>query len=131
MIRSGKFLISQRPYAINLDSFTVEERDMGDRLYWVGNVDAVWYRRKNGTTRACIGHIHAYKFDHRPTDVHSFLDSLNDSRNSGDCKGRWDGSRYWGAQEPDVIEQHLAMLRPMIDDCPSLPAGYDGWWRFR
>lgn len=48
----------------------------------------------------------------------------------GSCEGRWDGQRYWGAQEPDVMAQHLDLLRPMIVNYPEIPAGYDGWWRF-
>ncbi|WP_026931201.1 hypothetical protein [Glycomyces tenuis] len=131
MIRSEKFLISQRPYAINLDSFTVEERDMNDRMYWVVDVESVWFRRRRGATVAAIGHIQSYNFDHRPADVHSFLTGLDDSRDSGRCEGRWDGTRYWGAQEPNVIEKHLALLRPMLDNYPAIPDGFDGWWRFR
>lgn len=48
----------------------------------------------------------------------------------GDCHGRWDGDRYWGAQEPEVMEHHLALLGPMLADYPTIPAGYDGWWTY-
>jgi hypothetical protein len=28
------------------------------------------------------------------------------------------------------MKQHLAVLRPMLENCPVIPDGYDGWWRF-
>jgi hypothetical protein len=65
-----------------------------------------------------------------PADAHEFLTQHTDGRYGGDCEGRWDGERYWGAQEPAVIEQHLALLRPMLANYPNIPDGYDGWWRF-
>lgn len=35
-----------------------------------------------------------------------------------------------GAQQPDVTEEHLALLRPMLANYPAVPDGYSGWWRF-
>jgi hypothetical protein len=69
-------------------------------------------------------------------DPRSVLSADLDGRYGGDCHGRWDGTRYWGAQEPDVIAEHLTVLRPMLDGYaenpkdPPLPAGFDGWWTF-
>lgn len=53
-----------------------------------------------------------------------------DGRYGGTCEGRWDGQNYWGAQKPDVIAEHLALLRPMLANYPAAPSSYDCWWRF-
>jgi len=106
----------------------------GDRVTFNGTADAVWYRRQNGITRACIGTLglwsHYLPRHLNLDDPHDILTADLDGRYGGDCHGRWDGQRYWGAQEPAVIEQHLALLRPMLTNYPNIPAGYDGWWRF-
>ncbi|MCX5209769.1 hypothetical protein OG689_10785 [Kitasatospora sp. NBC_00240] len=134
MIRSPKFLISQKPFALDLATITAEQSPQGDRWYLSGHADAVWFRRKDGTTRACIGTLGLWRHHMTDqvdvTDVQAILAADLDSRYGGDCYGRWDGERYWGAQEPEVMARHLAVLRPMLDAYPTIPAGYDGWWRF-
>jgi hypothetical protein len=30
-----------------------------------------------------------------------------------------------------LIEEHLALLRPMLENFPAVLAGFDGWWTFR
>jgi hypothetical protein len=80
-------------------------------------------------TVACIGTLWDRQPE-RPADAVEFLECHDDGRHGGDCEGRWDGERYWGAQEPGVIERHLDLLRPMLANYPNIPAGYDGWWRF-
>lgn len=129
MIRESTFRISRRPYAADLSSLTVTNPD-GPGQSFYAEVTAVWFRRRHGVTAACIGRLWDYQ-DSRPADVAMFLRNHTDGRYGGDCKGRWDGTRYWGAQEPGVMAAHLAVLRPMLVRFFELPAGYDGWWRFR
>lgn len=130
MIREDRFLISQRPYAVDLPSLRTSTNDYPDgRTSYNCYLDAVWYRRRKGVTIACVGTLWDIQ-DERPADAVEFLARHDDGRYGGDCKGRWDGERYWGAQEPDVIERHLALLRPMLAASPAIPDGYDGWWRF-
>jgi hypothetical protein len=78
-------------------------------------------------TAACIGTLWDYA---RPAtaDVVDFLASTTDGRYGGACEGRWDGTRYWGAQEPGIIEYHLRLLRPMLASYPEIPIGFDGWY---
>jgi len=132
VIREDRFLISRRLYAVDLDSLRGRREDTPkgrNPYYFDGQIDAVWFRRKNGVTAACIGHL--WDLQHpEPADALQFLAQHDDGRYGGDCHGRWDGERYWGAQEPEVMEQHLAVLRPMLDNYPTIPAGHDGWWRF-
>jgi len=120
MRREERFILSHRPYAVDLSSLRV------DGTY--ARVDAVWFRRRQRVIVACIG----YLWDHQrpvPRTAMEFLDRNDDGRYGGKCEGRWDGDRYWGApQEPDVIERHLAILRPMLANFPDVPQGYDGWW---
>lgn len=135
MIREDRFLISRKPFAIDLTTVTGKQHERGDRWSYSGRAQAVWYRRKDGTTRACLGSL--MLFSHylpKPIDVDDPLAVLSadlDGRYGGDCEGRWDGERYWGAQEPDVQEQHLAILRPMLANYPAAPEGFDGWWTFQ
>lgn len=130
MIRDERFLISRRPYAIDLGSLRTVEHDRDDGShYYSGRVDAVWYRRRQGVTVACIGTLWDYQ-DVQPEDGRTFLEHHEDGRYGGDCVGRWDGTGYWGTEVPDVQKQHLAVLRPMLAAYPVIPEGYDGWWRF-
>ncbi|WP_445520500.1 hypothetical protein [Streptomyces sp. NEAU-174] len=129
MIREGKFLISRRPYAVDLSSLRRLERDPGKTWAWCV-VDAVWFRGRKTEPVACIGTLRTIIDNPAPADAREFLERYTDGRYGGDCDGRWDGENYWGAQKPEVIEQHLALLRPMLANYPEIPAGHNGWWRF-
>lgn len=122
MRRETRHVMSHRPYAVDLSSLRVDHSR--------ARLDAVWFRRRHGVTAACIGHLWDYQRP-APKDAAEFLERHDDGRYGGNCEGRWDGARYWGAQEPAVIEAHLALLRPMLADLPNVPDSYDGWWTFR
>ncbi|MET8766352.1 hypothetical protein [Streptomyces sp. NPDC004658] len=133
MIREDRFLISRKPYAIDLTSLrghrspTPQGRNP---YYFDGRINAVWFRRRKGVTVACVGTL--WDLQHpEPTDARQFLEQHDDGRYGGDCEGRWDGERYWGAQEPEIIGAHLSLLRPMLANYPAIPPGYDGWWTFQ
>lgn len=130
MIRDTKFLISQRPYAVDLDSLRggMRPRQNGSE-YYQGRIDAVWFRRRKGVTVACIGTLWDLQ-DERPVDAVAFLKAHTDGRYGGNCDGRWDGQSYWGNGTLAEQARHLAILRPMLDAYPAIPNGYDGWWRF-
>ena len=121
MIRETRFLISRRPYAVDLDSLRV-----GDST---SRINAVWFRRRGGVTAACVGYLWDIQRP-KPCDAAEFLARHGDGRYGGSCEGRWDGHGYWGAQDPGEIKRHLALLRPMLANYPNPPYGYDGWWRF-
>lgn len=135
MIRDDRFLISRRPYAIDLSSLQVGEPTESGH-YWA-MVNAVWFRRHSKgygddrriLTVACIGTLRNLQ-DDKPTDARAFLAAYTDGRYGGDCQGRWDGTSYWGNVTLAEQECHLAILRPMLANYPSIPPGYDGWWRF-
>jgi hypothetical protein len=122
MIRDDRFVLSRRQYAVDLHHLSVDDDDRAA-------ANAVWFRRRNGRTMACIGVLWDYQSP-VPSDVREFLTRHDDGRYGGDCHGRWDGKRYWGAQEPEVIAEHMGLLMPMLGFYPEVPAGYDGWWRF-
>ncbi|MFI7278547.1 hypothetical protein [Streptomyces sp. NPDC049879] len=129
MIRTQQFRISRRPYAVDLDGLTLEQRSGPAGPYW-GRIPAVWFRRRTGgVTVACLGYLWALQTV-RPETATEFLVAHTDGRYGGDCEGRWDGQLYWGAQEPETAARHLAFLRPMLDAFPVVPDGYDGWWSF-
>jgi hypothetical protein len=131
VIRDDRFLISRRPYAVDLATLQVgrHERQSGG-YYYSGRINAVWYRRRKGITVACIGTLWDLQ-DEEPATARQFLDRYTDGRYGGDCEGRWDGRGYWGAGVSlDVQEEHLAILQPMLADYPTVPVFFDGWWRF-
>lgn len=122
MIHDDKFLISKRLYAVDPASLTHDSNGFV-------RVRAVWFRRKDRVTAACVGELRDLQRP-APVDVPEFLRRHDDGRYGGDCLGRWDGTRYWGAQQPEIIEAHLVLLRPMLAAYPAIPPGFDGWWRF-
>lgn len=126
MIREDRFLISKRPYAVDLDSLDLHQEASGS---YHGTVDAVWFRRRSNKTVACIGTLWDIQRE-KPADAVAFLRAHDDGRYGGRAEGRWDGTGYWGNVPLDVQEKHLAVLRPMLDNYPALPEGWDGWWRF-
>ncbi len=130
MIHTDRFLISQRPYAVRLDSLRVQFSTYEHGTFYRGHIDAVWFRRRKGLTVACIGHLAGLLRDTAPTDGVDFLRGETDGRYGGNCEGRWDGTGYWGAENPDTAAEHLAILRPMLTAYPEIPPGYDGWWRY-
>jgi hypothetical protein len=135
MIREDQFLISRKPFAINLSTVTVNREQQQDAWWLSGHCEAVWYRRRNGTTYACLGTLrlwaHWLREEPDVSSPEAILRNRLDSRYGGDPDGRWDGENYWGSQKPFEQALHLTLLEPMIADFPALPEGYDGWWTFR
>lgn len=131
MIREEQFRISRRPYAVDLGSLMTREHQGAQKLFYYASLDAVWFRRRRGRTVAVIGKLWDYQAD-EPGTAQQFLQQYNDGRYGGAWHGRWDGLTYVSEQPlpPEETEAHLAILRPMLDACPALPPGYDGWWRF-
>lgn len=137
MIREDRFVQSHRPYAVDLATVRGEQTKHPDTGSWffTGTAKAVWYRRQSGVTRACVGVLSLWspRLLRPVTDLAdpvAILSANLDGRYGGQCQGRWDGERYWGSQLPDVIEAHLALLKPMLAAYPAIVAGYSGWWRF-
>ncbi|WP_205326913.1 hypothetical protein [Glycomyces sp. YM15] len=139
MHRTDRFRIAGM-YALDLATLTAEPHehpapyDTRYRHGLNGSVDAVWFRRKNGATRACKGTLRLWAHGlTAPVDTSDPLAVLTadlDGRGGGVCTGRWDGRAYWGAGEPEVMAAHLAVLKPMLAAYPAIPDGYDGWWHF-
>lgn len=133
MIREDRFLISRKPFAVDLDTLRGSRTDTPQGLndyYFSGQIDAVWFRRRKGVTVACIGTL--WDLQHpEPANAREFLTQHEDGRYGGDCAGRWDGDGYWGHERPDIQARHLAILRPMLANYPAVPKGFDGWWTFQ
>ena len=133
--------MSHKPYAVDLSSLRTARNEGQAGPYWYCTVNAVWFRRRRTgrtgplVTVACIGTLWNHQRP-EPANAEAFVLAHTDGRYGGDCQGRWDGSGYWGAENPDVMAQHLAILRPMLDGyaqdskTPPIPEGYDGWFTF-
>jgi hypothetical protein len=134
MIKEDAFRISHKGYAFDLSSVAGEQHERDGKFSYTGFAHAVWYRRKGRNLRACLGTVMLWSH-YLPealdlSDPRAVLSADLDGRYGGDCQGRWNGEGYWGAENPDVMAAHLAVLRPMFNDYPIIPDGYDGWWRF-
>lgn len=129
MKREAKFLMSHRPYAVDLGSLHKRFRAREGGGYWDCRVVATWFRRRSGVTMACIGYLWDYQ-DVEPTTTEQFLQAHDDGRYGGTTTGRWDGEGYWGEQAPSAMQDDLDLLRPMLDAFPAVPEGFDGWWTF-
>lgn len=130
MIRHTRFLISRRPYAVDLASLTGALDISGAAPVYRGTINAVWFRRIKGRPTACIGQLWDFQ-QGEPAGAAEFLARLTDGRSGGRCHGRWNGVGYWGDEEHyKNREAHLEILRPALDDYAATPAGYDGWWQF-
>lgn len=133
MIREDRFLISRKPFAVDLGSLRGAREDTPqgrNPYYFGGRMDAVWFRRRRGVTVACIGTLWDLQYP-EPADALEFLRQHDDGRYGGDCDGRWDGSGYWGGGTLAEQERHLAILQPMLTNYPAIPPGFDGWWTFQ
>ncbi|MHA4819457.1 hypothetical protein ACXZ65_34470 [Streptomyces aculeolatus] len=141
MIRAERFLISHKPFAVNLSTLDSDKQTAQnegtehERHHYRGRIAAVWFRRRRGTTYACLGSLKLWSHNLRQpiadtTDPVQVLSADLDSRYGGDCYGRWDGERYWGSQKPFEQDLHLALLESTLANYPAVPDGYDGWWRF-
>lgn len=132
MKQEEKFVMSHKPYAVDLSSMRTTHtgtRYDGTPMATVV-LDAVWIRRRGGTTVACTGTLWDIQVP-PPGFALEFLAAHDDGRYGGRCAGRWDGTGYWGAERPETVAQQMALLRPMLENFPEIPDGYDGWWTFR
>lgn len=131
MIRMEKFLISKRPYAVDSDSLRVRFHETAlDEGFWDCRIKAVWFRRRRGETVACYGQLWDYQ-DVKPKDGEAFMLAHRDGRYGGTTEARWDGASIWtSGLTLDDQNRCLEILRPMLENYPAVPPGYDGWWRF-
>lgn len=100
-------------------------------------VDAVWFKRKDGILSAVRGTYHpfVYPFANEPTDgtYDSWIAAANDSRYGGKWAAKWNGTGllvYKTPVTPEQTQAHIDFLAPMLDNYPNPPAGYDGWFTF-
>lgn len=128
MRREDKFVLSHRPYAVDLS--TVRPRHPEDPKSGFFVADAVWFKRRYGVLAACIGELWDIQRP-APANAHDFLIRHDDGRYGGNCHARWDGANFWAAgQDPEENARFLELLRPMLAAYPVTPEGFDGWWVF-
>jgi hypothetical protein len=138
--REDRFVMSHRPYAVDLSSWKRGElnpRHTGEGdpyLHQHQTIDAIWFRRKKGVTVAHLGMLWDFSEADNAAD---FLRLHNDGRYGGNWIAAWDGERCW-TQNPapktdlDRYAETLdAALTGLLND-KATPEGYDdGWWTFR
>jgi hypothetical protein len=126
MICETRHVLSRRPYAVDMDSLTFPGSGQSQ-------VRAAWFRRRRGATVACAGVLWDFQGDPRPKDVPEFLRRHDDGRYGGRTQARWDGDALWTDSHISHTEAERLLtdlLRPMLDNYPDVPRGFDGWWVF-
>jgi hypothetical protein len=133
MYREDEFVLSHRPYAVDLNSLRPYHED---HVGWL-MVDAIWFRRKNGITAACAGLLDDLRRASATDDPVRFLEEYDDGRYGGRPFARWDGASVWYAgQDPEENARHLELLRTALDayhanpKAPDLGERWNRWWRF-
>lgn len=131
MIRDDEFRISRRPYAVDLSSLRAEQHDGHAGPFWRVSLDALWFRRRQRVTMACLGGLWG-TVRAEPGNAVQVLTQLTDGRYGGSWTARWDGHAYASEhpQDGDTIAGHLAVLQPMLAAYPAAPPGYSAWWRY-
>lgn len=60
-----------------------------------------------------------------------FLQNESDGRYGGRTLARWDGSNLWAPEmSKDKADECFEFLKPMLDNYPEIPGGFDGWWKY-
>ncbi len=131
MIRAPRLAVSRPMYAFNPDTW---------RKSSVGyEVDAVWFKRKDGILSAVCGTYHPMvmggNFGKNPTDgrYESWIAAADDNRYGGSWAAKWNGTGllvYSTPVAPEVMQEYIDFLDPMLKNYPDVPAGFDGWWTF-
>lgn len=131
MIREEKHLISHAPYAVDLSILGAQVYHGQVQNHYLYVIRAAWFRRRNGRTVACLGNLRTNQ-DDQATNVVQVLERYTDGRYGGDCNARWDGSTLWAPNStwPEMTA-YEEFLRPMLDNYPAVPPGFDGWWTFK
>jgi len=102
-----------------------------DRQLFRITIDACWYRLKSGIISAHVGELWDFQYE-IPQDHVQFLSRHDDGRNGGDCRSRLDEfQNFWtSSQDLDKLSSDSEFLDWMRIHYPSIPDGWDGWWRF-
>jgi hypothetical protein len=142
VIREEKHLISHAPYAVDLDSLSVETRFVQKRILgeWVDDperplfkctIRAAWFRRKSGVLSAHLGTLWDTQTT-GPANGSAYLRAFTDGRYGGNCFARWDADNLWAPESSwEQMKEYEEFLRPMLERFPEVPPGFDGWWSFK
>lgn len=131
MIRAVRLAVSRPMYAFNPATW----REPWPMRF---EVDAVWFRRKNGRLMAAMGSYHpmVQQFQPRPTDgrYESWIAAANDSRYGANHWSSWDGESLLTTDPPRVppvlAAERTAFLDAVLRGFPDPPPRWDGWWTF-
>lgn len=135
MNRTNRFVMSHRPYVVDLSSWRRGEMKTHDngRRSAHQHIDAIRFRRKQGLTVAHYGALRDFSDADNAADM---LRLHDDGRHGGNWIAAWDGERCWTespAAKTDLdryAEILDAALVRLLND-KAVPDGYDGWYTFR
>jgi hypothetical protein len=126
MIKETKFVHSHHGYAVYRAGGQVMIPSLGRY-----SVDAVWYRGRASTPYVVFGELTGYHGVPGMT-IPEWLTNHTDGRYGGDALVRWDGDNLWAPTADYSVAASIldTLLRPMLDQYPMVPEGFDGWWTF-
>lgn len=136
LTRKDKFTFSKNFYALNLDGLTINRYQHTPSVAGIV-IPAVWFKRKNGTETVSVGTLGAaVRFDTfdsgenvTPAEIIEWLTEKFDGRYGGNPHYQWDGEKMW-APGRTFQEQaaQLPKLTEYLNNFPSIPDGYAGWF---
>jgi hypothetical protein len=135
MMKTSGFKISKPMFAVNLAAWSAGDR-AGTVRSGTDSVAAVWFQRKrtqyNGPIRtaACGGYLNFFLGGAAPVDAQDALSQTARYNYTAHCLARWDGSTLWSLEDEDTRAEYKRLLVPMLEACPAIPPGFDGWWHF-
>lgn len=133
MYRTADFKVSQRMFAVNLDAWSVGDRNKAGTTHTCV-IAAVWFRRRraqyNGPMRtiASAGYLKRWVEGTAPADGQDMLSRTAVYDYTADCVARWDGSNLWCLEDEETRAGYLKILAPMLEAYPEIPEGWSGWW---
>ena len=128
MIRAHRLAVSRPMYAFDPTTW----RASGSHGF---EVDAVWFKRKNGILAATQGVYHpmVLRRDAQPADdtYATWIAAADDNRYGGKWIAQWDGTGlrvYATPVSPETADGYIRFLSSVLEGHPAPPAGYDGWY---
>lgn len=134
MNRTDRFVMSHRPYAVDLSSWRRGEwkTSMDGRQYARHTIASIWFRRKRGVT---VAHLGTISTNSGTDSAEDFLRLHNDSRYGGNWIAAWDGERCWtetpaAKTDLDRYAEVLGAALTGFRNDKAVPQGHCGWWTF-
>lgn len=109
-------------YAIDFSSIHLDDG--------ITRVNAVWFKEtKEGIRSVSQGTI--WNAQNGNLNVQKFIEAFRSSY-GGSTEIKWDGKKVWAPRmDYEIVNQRLALLKPMLENFPAIPDQYEGWFSIK